>query len=180
MGFVSGLLRNCRRGSRRLIKQDQVSRVSTSRCRSVEFTNICASARAVQIIGFDVNHMGRVFQSRLKGVAYRLRRIAAKWRFLEWNCLRIWCGAFRSLIGHIESQSARVPFSVDFGPALQVGANGQYQPNERTLARALCTEKLRAIYPWVDTVDLRVFLMGFDEGERCARDQSSPAPRIRN
>jgi len=78
---------------------------------------------------------------------------------------RIGCASFRSFRGHIGLQSAKREGWLDVGPACQV-LDGHLQPNERTLARAEGIEKLRSKYGWADTVDLRVFLMGFDVGEK--------------
>jgi len=57
---------------------------------------------------------------------------------------------------------------VDIGPALRRADVEHLQPDERTLARSRGIEQLQAIYPWVDTVDLEVFLRGFDVGEQWA------------
>ena len=80
-----------------------------------------------------------------------------------------WYVAFRSFCGHIRIQSSTSGGRVDLGPALQV-RSGQFQPNERTQARARGIEKLRAIHPWADIVDLRIFLMGFDAGAEFCTD----------
>jgi hypothetical protein len=54
---------------------------------------------------------------------------------------------------------------VDLGPAFQ--RQGEcYLPNERTNACAEGTRTLLAIRPWADAVDLQMFLMGFDAGEK--------------
>jgi hypothetical protein len=104
---------------------------------------------------------------------YRLRNTLS-------NMWCIWCGAFRSFLGHVGSQSARARVAVDLGPALRLLPNGQYQANARTRARAEGTKKLRAIHPWVDIPDLRIFLMGFDVGERFAHLRCIPAAQTHN
>lgn len=76
-----------------------------------------------------------------------------------------WCDAFRSFRAHIRIQSARMGGSVDAGPAFQL-LNEHLELNARTSARVEGIKTLQAKCPWVDTVDLRIFLMGFDEGER--------------
>lgn len=88
-----------------------------------------------------------------------------------------WYAAFRSFRGHIRIQSATVGGRVDLGCAVQL-EDGCYQANTRTLARAAGIEKLQAIHRWVDIVDLRIFLMGFEAGEEysnthCPRKDSS-------
>lgn len=75
-----------------------------------------------------------------------------------------WHAAFRSFRGHIRIQSATAGGRVDLGPAVQL-EDGCYQANTRTLARAAGIEKLQATHRWVDIVDLRIFLMGFEWGE---------------
>jgi hypothetical protein len=91
------------------------------------------------------------------------------------NMLCIWRGAFRSFLGHVGSQSARARVAVDLGPSLQLLPNGRYQANTRTRARAEGTRNLQAIHPWVDIADLRMFLAGFDAGERFAHLDCIPA-----
>jgi hypothetical protein len=50
------------------------------------------------------------------------------------------------------------------GPAF-LFQDGHYLDNERTFACAACIESLRASHPWVDAVDLKIFLKGFEAGE---------------
>jgi hypothetical protein len=50
------------------------------------------------------------------------------------------------------------------GPALQF-RDGCYRANERTIARGEGIKRLQAKHRWVDTVDLQMFLEGFDAGE---------------
>jgi len=77
--------------------------------------------------------------------------------------------SLRSLRGHIRVLFARGRWTgVDIGPALRRADVEHLQPDERTLARSRGIEQLQAIYPWVDTVDLEVFLRGFDVGEQWA------------
>ena len=85
------------------------------------------------------------------------KRLMAHWR--------IGCASFRSFRGHIALQSAKREGWLDVGPACQT-LDGHLQPNKRTLARAEGIENFRSNYGWADNVDLRVFLMGFDAGER--------------
>jgi hypothetical protein len=93
----------------------------------------------------------------------RSRRLAwARWV----NMWCIWCAASRSLYGHIRIQFPIRPPTVDLGPS--VLRDGILQPTTRALARHEYIQKLLAIYPWVDIVDLRIFLMGFDAGEQWA------------
>jgi hypothetical protein len=58
---------------------------------------------------------------------------------------------------------------VDFGSAVQRSPDGILLPVYRTHARAEYTKALLAIHPWADTVDLEIFLMGFDAGEQWSR-----------
>ncbi len=75
-----------------------------------------------------------------------------------------WHVAFRSFRAHIRIQSARAGGRVDLGPAFQL-RDGRYQENTQTTARAEGIKRLLATHPWVDSVDLRIFLAGFDAGE---------------
>ena len=56
--------------------------------------------------------------------------------------------------------------TVDFGPALRRLPDGSLLPEERTLARSRCTDSLLATRPWVDSVDVQIFLEGFEAGEQ--------------
>jgi len=87
------------------------------------------------------------------------------------NTLSIWSNAFRSAVGHIQIQDTKEPPSVNFGRALTETPDKRLEPNIRTDARTKHTQMLWAKYPWVDTVDMRMFLMGFDAGEQW-RDRS--------
>lgn len=76
-----------------------------------------------------------------------------------------WYAAFRSFRAHIRIQSPRMGSYFDLGP-LGHFRDGRYQNHERIQFRAEGIEKLRAKSPWVDSVDCRVFLLGFDAGEK--------------
>lgn len=78
----------------------------------------------------------------------------------------IWFGAFRSLVGHIRSQSSKELPSVDLGPAPLLLPDGSLLDQPGTRARAQGIESLWAKYPWVDMADRRIFLMGFEAGEQ--------------
>jgi hypothetical protein len=73
-----------------------------------------------------------------------------------------WCAAFRSFRAHIRIQS---PINGDCFPLGQT--LGGLGPNDgRILSRVEGIEKLRSKCPWVDSVDLRMWMMGFEEGEK--------------
>lgn len=72
----------------------------------------------------------------------------------------------RSLRGHICIQPPTELWAgVSLGQEFLCRSDKCPQLNPRTIARAEYRQMLRAIYPWVDSVDLRLFLMGFDAGE---------------
>lgn len=102
---------------------------------------------------------------------YKLPRWLWKERFLDFVPLRrprtlwrIWCLSLRSLRGHIEMQLSTERLAVDLGPAWDKLPDGSYRENTRTAVRSRCVEVLLARHPWVDSVDLQMFLMGLDAG----------------
>lgn len=139
------------------------TQVKTGVCRmqptTIKIPKIPTSHRA----GFPI------FQSCVHKVRrgfYRLKLLRHHARSRSLNALTIWFYAFRSLIGRIGIQSSRELPSVDYGPELGRSPVGDLRVNTRTLARNMYTQMLLAKYSWADTVDLRMFLMGFDAGEQ--------------
>jgi len=93
---------------------------------------------------------------------------SVSWRNLK-ALLSRWYAAFRSFRGHIHIQSSRMTEWVHLGPRYTL--QDQFLlPNARTQARASGIEILHSRYDWVDSVDCRVFLMGFDAGEKYGMD----------
>lgn len=83
--------------------------------------------------------------------------------------MRKWYVIGRSFRGHIRIQFATRTGWVDLAPAFRhVGE--RYVANERTHARAEGIEKLLAKYRWADSADRRIFLLGFEAGEKFGRD----------
>ena len=87
--------------------------------------------------------------------------LVSQLRYLS-NCVHILRASFRSFRGHIRSQSpkdprgrclSRLEISQGFLTAL---------PEPRVISPYL--KHLLASYPWCDTVDLRLFLVGFGLG----------------
>lgn len=72
--------------------------------------------------------------------------------------------SLRSVLGHIRLQYEEGVVSA--GQALEQGEDQSVQRNRRTLARIVGIEELSAKYPWMDHVDYRMFLEGFDAGEQ--------------
>jgi len=107
---------------------------------------------------------------------YRRLSGRLRWQHLQYRLtlrfratMCIWKSAFGSLLGHICSQSTKELPLVDFGPALVRDHAGNLRPCIRTHARA---EYIKAVLAtraaWADTVDLQMFLDGFDAGEQWA------------
>jgi len=87
---------------------------------------------------------------------------------------RICSASFRSFRGHIRTQFSKHTPILSLGSALVLEVStGRYLPKERTLARSFYREGLSAIYPWIDTTDLRIFLIGFDAGEQWTLSRKS-------
>lgn len=93
---------------------------------------------------------------------YRLRRHLR-------GTMRIWRGCWGSFLGHIRSQSPIDMGSVYLGQEFLCSSDGSYQLNPRTVARSEYIQAVLATLEWPDTVDLRIFLMGFDAGEEWTR-----------
>jgi hypothetical protein len=94
------------------------------------------------------------------------RFASLSWRNLA-SLLSRWYGAFRSSLAHMRIQSPKMSGWVDLGP-LGRFQHGHHQNLERIRSRAEGIKMLRTNFPWVDSVDIRMFLMGFDLGEKCS------------
>ncbi len=90
-----------------------------------------------------------------------ISRLRLAWFYLvgTWH---IYSATIRSCRGRICIQSPTEIFEVWTGQAFVQDRTGCFQPNIRTRARYAYIEKLLATYSWVDSPDLRIFLMGFD------------------
>lgn len=87
--------------------------------------------------------------------------------------LRIWYAlkiAGRSFRGHMRILLAKKYWAVDLGPLFQPLPDGCFDENSRTRSRRLGIEAIKQSHPWANTVDLEIFLQGFDWGERYALD----------
>jgi hypothetical protein len=79
-------------------------------------------------------------------------------------CGKICASSFRRFLFRIRSMRTYKP--LDFGAALRSQEDGSWQANERTDARIQSIDKLLAKHPWADYEDARMFLEGFDAGEK--------------
>ena len=111
-------------------------------------------------------------------VGDRFRKSVSGWKiahFALWQRLR---GLLRfvyalrseghSFVGHMQTLLGKKHWGVDLGPLLERSNCGQLQRNGRTDARSYGTQALVSRYPWASSIDLQVFLDGFDMGERYA------------
>ncbi len=105
------------------------------------------------------------------------RRMVLAWRrtrtFLVrplWHLLRI-LSALRSE-GHSLCGRMRIALSksrwVGFGPMYSRLPSGSLIPNVRTVDRIDGTRELMLAHPRASTVDMKIYLQGFDRGERFA------------
>lgn len=105
--------------------------------------------------------LGRVSQR----AEYRARKTLWSWRSK-------WCIAkslFRSFLGHIETRRAMFIHGnqgIDLGPLFLEMPDGSLLPDGRTAACGKEIETLEASFPWVGLVDQKIFLLGFEAGER--------------
>ncbi len=81
----------------------------------------------------------------------------------------------RSVRRRIWHQFATATKRVDLGPSLAF-QDGYYAANKRTQARAEGIKRLLANHMWADSLDLRIFLEGFDAGEEYRNGQPFHQP----
>jgi hypothetical protein len=124
----------------------------------------------------------RVVLSDLEGrwlAAWHLARTAVfRWAIRNarrWYRLR---SVVCNVRGHIQTLRAIEHQSVDLGPAVVRLPDGRLQPCSRTVAHSYGIRSLETKYPWVDLVDVQVFLMGFDAGARWVSDSAGNVPSI--
>lgn len=96
---------------------------------------------------------------RLKGWQ-RLRRLSLNRLNHLRTIFHIAYAVFRSFRAHMCIQFARDP---EGWPSW--GSDGSYRQTQRASARTVGIEALLAKRPWMDRVDLQIYLDGFDEGE---------------
>ena len=72
----------------------------------------------------------------------------------------------RSLVGRIQTLLSRKQWGVTTGPDTVCLLDGRVLKNRRTAVRKRGIEELVSRYPWASTIDLQMFLDGFDLGER--------------
>jgi hypothetical protein len=105
-----------------------------------------------------------------EGNATRKVFVVAKWRLRAISISHLvaqldkFRAVFRSFRAHIEIQFAKEGERVPVGPAYRYLA-GHLIPDEQTSARAASIETLLATHSWVDSADLKIFLLGFCAGE---------------
>jgi hypothetical protein len=116
-------------------------------------------------LGLSPRHDLRIRFDGWRGLERRL----SQWLWHLPDAMRIARNSLDSLRGHIRIRLAKGrPPMVDFGPGFRRRLNGSYQVDTRTLSRSEHTKELLAMHPWADSVDLEMFLMGFDAGEQWA------------
>lgn len=115
-----------------------------------------AAATEVYPAGF------RQCESILRGLPLR-----AKWGIF-W---RILASSSYRFVFRIRSIQAYSP--VDYGPGIQFLQDEEERALSRTDARIQSTDNLLAKHRWADVEDVRIFLEGFDAGERWLRDTLS-------
>jgi hypothetical protein len=83
-----------------------------------------------------------------------------------WNKCSV---TLRSAHGHWRTQISTSYPTADFGPALQRLPDGSFQPRIETQARIRGIDSLLATRPWIDIVDMQIFLEGFETGAQWGR-----------
>jgi hypothetical protein len=82
-----------------------------------------------------------------------------------WYALRL---ATRSFVGHTKTLLCKKHWGILLGPRYETLSTGCLVRNERTNARSVGIQELTSRYPWANTVELEMFLEGFDKGEQFA------------
>lgn len=107
----------------------------------------------------------RIWRAGLKPSREFLARHAQCWA-------RLVCGLrqeVRSFLGRTRTLLGRKRWLVLLGPALERGSTGHLRSNRDTDARSQSIQQLIARHPWASTIDVEIFLWGFDMGEESAR-----------
>jgi hypothetical protein len=102
-----------------------------------------------------------------------LRLVLCPIRF--WRALR--CVSDSSL-GCIKNLLSRKSWSLVLGPWYEVLPTGCLVRNERSNARSAGIQELKSRYPWANTVELEMFLEGFDKGEQFALGRSGKPAQV--
>lgn len=86
----------------------------------------------------------------------------------------IYVGALRSLRGHIRTLAPTGRPSLDLGLSPLLYPDGSTREAPYTVALAEGIAALEAAHPWLDTVDIHLFLTGFDLAAKfCGRTQDT-------
>ena len=134
------------------------------------------SASQAQAQKQSAEAFSRYGRPRSRLVGWRGALLAVRRRCLK-SVLR-WCvflSLFRSFRGHIGILLAIEDQSVSLGPAFLVGPDQRLLRNTYTYVRIVGIQSLNTKFPWASLADTQLFLAGFDEGVRLARDKSVTA-----
>ncbi len=107
--------------------------------------------------------LARRLRCELRYARATLSRLA--FRFL--NKTHIVFASLRSCLGHICTQPSTDTL-LGIGPAMEYRVDQGWVASLRTEHRKNHIERLMALHPWLDRVDLRLFLAGFEAGEEFA------------
>jgi hypothetical protein len=122
------------------------------------------------ISNHGLKYKAQSFRLALAAALFHLR---SRWQ----TTMCIWRGAFGSFLGHIRILSPTELLVAHCGPASVESPAGARQPNTRTNVRMKYITALRVRHQWLDIVDLRIFLMGFDAGEQFAHHTAGTETR---
>jgi hypothetical protein len=113
----------------------------------------------------ETRNDGREFRIPLRGICWlRFHILLRASQFL--NACSIVRSSLCSFRGHICSQSTKEPAFLGLDSVPLQHQKGRLYVPPQTIARIQGIDKVMAIYPWVDVVDLRMFLSGFEAAER--------------
>lgn len=118
------------------------------------------------------------YWSKLRQACFAVRKLLLyPWK----RPYRLWCAlrvSVRTFRGHIQELLSRKRWAVDLGPVYLPNLDGHLLVNSRVQSRNAGIETLIQSRSWANTIDIEIFLQGFDWGEQYALSKSCTQSNI--